>query len=156
MRVQDLMTPAPITCSWSDSADVPARIMWEHDCGIVPVLDADGQLAGAVTDRDLCMAAYLQGTPLAQIPVATCMTHGLSSCRPQDDVAKAERLMSEHQVHRLPVVDESGSLVGIISLGDIARQFSRRLQHQGASYLAEELVHTMAAISQPREDVRRA
>jgi CBS domain-containing protein len=153
MRVQDLMTPAPSTCRLGDSASMAARIMWERDCGIVPIVDASDRVVGVVTDRDLCMAAYFQGAPLSQIPLESCMTQGLAVVRPEDDLARAERLMSDRQVKRVPVIDDNGLLVGILSLGDVARRLpDGDGQASGrAVLLAEGVAQTVAAISQPRQ-----
>ena len=70
MQVKDVMTTSPGTCSVSDMANEAARIMWDRDCGSVPVIDAAGHVVGIVTDRDICMAAYFQGRPLSAIPLA--------------------------------------------------------------------------------------
>ena len=107
--------------------------------------------AACVTAQELA-PSHPAIAPLADILVESCMTHGLYVCRPDDDVAKAERLMSERQVHRIPVVDRENLLVGIVSVSDLARQFARELRADGMTYLAEELVQTMAAISRRRQD----
>ncbi len=96
--------------------------MWEHDCGIVPVVDGDGRVVGVVTDRDLCMAAHFQNRPLSDIPLAGVMAQEVCTCVADDDVVQAERVMAEKQIHRLPVVTDDGSLIGILSLADVARQ----------------------------------
>jgi CBS domain-containing protein len=135
-----------------DSAARAAQLMWDHDCGVIPVLNDQRLVVGVVTDRDLCMAGLFQAKPFSQIPLESCMANNVIVCHPDDDVAKAERLMSERQVKRVPVVDTEGALVGILSVGDVARQFSQKLNGNGPAYLAEELVHTVAAISQPRAE----
>jgi len=152
MRVQEIMTPAPATCGMHETADKAAQLMWDHDCGVVPIVNDQRRVVAVVTDRDLCMAALFQGKPLSHIPIDSCMASNLIVCHPEDDVAKAERLMSERQVKRVPVVNTEGTLVGILSVGDVARQFSQKLNGNGPAYLAEELVHTVAAISQPRAE----
>jgi len=148
MRVREIMSQQPHTCRVHDTAKRAAEIMWENDCGVVPVVDDDGRVCGIVTDRDLCMAAYFQGTALADIPVSAAMSREVISCSPDDPIAHAERLMSERQVHRLPVVDDRQSPVGVLSLSDVAR----RLGQTGTSRLQEgrEFLETVAAICQPR------
>jgi CBS domain-containing protein len=148
MRVREIMSPQPQTCRVHDTAKRAAEIMWEHDCGVVPVVDDDGRVCGIVTDRDLCMAAYFQGTTLADIPVSAAMSREVISCSPDDPIAHAERLMGERQVHRLPVVDDRQSPIGLLSLSDVAR----RVSQSGTSRLQEgrEFLETMAAICQPR------
>jgi CBS domain-containing protein len=149
-KVSDLMTQPVRSCSIHDAAVTPASLMWEHDCGMVPVVDDDGRLAGVVTDRDICMAAYLQGRPLSDIPIDTFMAPHVATCRPDDEVVWAEHLMSLRQVHRLPVVDNSGRPVGVLSLGDLARVAPVPMARRPGTDLGSDLLQTMAAISQPR------
>jgi len=121
MLVEALMTRPAHHCHEHDMLDVAARLMWEHDCGCVPVLDGSGELVGIVTDRDVCMAAYTRGLPLAAIRVDATMAHTLIVCRPEETVSAALRRMEAHDVRRLPVVGAHGQLVGILSLADVVR-----------------------------------
>ena len=86
MKVADLMTPDVRSCTIHDSLNAAARIMWDHDCGCAPVVDAHGKLVGIVTDRDICMAAYTQGAPLEAIPVERVMSPKVISCARTDDL----------------------------------------------------------------------
>jgi CBS domain-containing protein len=122
MKVQDLMTREVGACRPFDGADRGARIMWERDCGAVPVVDQDGRVVAMLTDRDLCMASLTQGRPLSDIMVSSAMSRSLWCCRPDDDVAQAETVMQARKVRRLPVVDADGRLLGILSLSDLARE----------------------------------
>lgn len=115
------MTTEVAACRPFDSVDRSAKVMWERDCGAVPVLDQEGRAIAMLTDRDICMAALTQGRPLGEIHVSSAMSRRLWSCRPQDDVKEAEKVMRAHQVRRLPVVDPEGKLVGVLSIGDLAR-----------------------------------
>jgi CBS domain-containing protein len=121
MKVEDLMTTDVGACRPFDSVDRSARIMWERDCGAVPVVDQEGRVVAMLTDRDICMAALTQGRPLEEIHVSSAMSRRLWSCRPQDDVKEAEKVMRTHQVRRLPVIDADGKLVGVLSISDLAR-----------------------------------
>jgi CBS domain-containing protein len=121
MKVQDLMTMEVGTCRAFDGADRGAQIMWERDCGAVPVLDQEGSVVAMLTDRDLCMAAMTQGRALSEIRVSSAMSRNLWSCRADDDLSQAEAVMRARKVRRLPVVDAGGKLLGILSLSDLAR-----------------------------------
>lgn len=121
MKVQDVMTGAPCSCKPTDALVVAARIMWEDDCGCVPVVDDHGALVGMVTDRDACMAAYTRGRRLDEIQVGSVMARQLCSCSPEDSLSEAERYMQEYQVRRLPVVDAHNRLVGVLSCNDLIR-----------------------------------
>ena len=136
MRVQQLMRRNVETCRATDGLNRAAQIMWEHDCGVVPVMAAGNGVArvvGMVTDRDVCMAAYTQGRRLQDIPVASAMSKRVCSCRPTDSLAVALKVMETNQVHRLPVVDQDDRLLGILSLADVARE----AQHEHGTTTAQ-------------------
>ncbi len=145
MKVADLMTREVRACTIHDSLNAAARIMWDHDCGSAPVVDAHGRLAGILTDRDIAMAAYTQGLPLAAIPVERVMARQVITCARGDDVEKAHRLMRTHEIHRLPVVDSRGRLLGILSLSDFVVRGDRAEPPQ-----AVELAETLSAIRRRR------
>jgi CBS domain-containing protein len=149
MQVKDLMTPSPSVCTPQDTTNEAAHIMWERDCGAVPVVDDRGRVVGMITDRDICIAAYFQGEPLSQIRVADVMSRELSTVRPEDDVTRAEHVMREHQIRRLPVVADGQLLVGILSVGDLALRVPRA---SGTRQPAEtqELLQVFSAVSEPR------
>ena len=87
--------------------------MWEFDCGIVPLIGDDGRLEGVIADRDVCMAAYTQGKPLAEIPVASEMSKHVIACRDGDTVDTAEHLMRDNRIGACPcstaTIGRSGS-----------------------------------------------
>lgn len=127
MKVENLMTREIQVCKAHETLNRAAQIMWERDCGFIPVIasNGDGALVGVVTDRDIAMATYIQGKPPLAIPLSSVMTRKLVCCHVEDDIAKAETLMRTNQVRRLPVIDLSGHLVGVLSLNDIAREVQR-------------------------------
>jgi CBS domain-containing protein len=152
MRVKDLMTSTVHICHERDMLDRPAQIMWDHDCGVVPVVNDDGRVVGMITDRDICMAAHFRGRPITAIQVGTVMSRELCACQPDDQVLDAERLMSSRQVHRLPILNTDGSLAGLLSISDIARRRPRQ-GGEGARQRTgwnAEIIETMAAIWEPR------
>ena len=155
MKVEQLMTKAVVCCTPGDTLNDAARIMWERDCGVVPVIGTDGsqRVIGMLTDRDICMAAYTQGQPLSRIRVRDVMSRGVQSCRPGQDVADVEGAMRDAQLHRLPVVDDAGQLLGVISLADIAREAAREARSKRQEVTVAEVGETLAAISPPRESV---
>jgi CBS domain-containing protein len=125
MRVEQVMSDRVFVCRSSDDASVAAAIMWNHDCGAVPVVDHAGLLVGIVTDRDLCMASYTRGQPLHAIPVGSVMGMSVHAARATDSVAEVEALMARHQVRRIPVIDTAGRPIGMVSVIDLARQALR-------------------------------
>ena len=146
MNANDLMTRGPRSVRSTDRLDAAARVLWEQDCGIVPVVDATNVLVGVVTDRDLCMASYTQGRPLDEIAVVGAMARQLRTCRPDDPITTVLAAMQQAQVHRLPVVDARGVLLGIVSINDIVRQ----AHHRPAAIDAASVVKTLALIGAPR------
>jgi CBS domain-containing protein len=120
MKVRELMTREVATCERTASLAEAARLMWERDCGVIPVTERDGTLCGVVTDRDLCMASYLRGQGLHDLRVAQTMSPEVHAVHEDDAVVKAHQLMRKQQVRRLPVVDGQGRVRGILSLNDIA------------------------------------
>jgi CBS domain-containing protein len=148
VRVQDLMKQNPVACYASDSLSHAAYLMWEHDCGMVPVIEAQGRLIGIITDRDICMATYTRGQPPAAITVEATMSRHVCVVSPADSLESAARRMAEHQVRRLPVV-EGGRLVGMLSLADVAR-YTKTIQGDNNLPVYLTLARVFAAISEDR------
>ena len=134
MQVKDLMNPSVITIEPGSSAALAARLISRHNVGALPVCGEDRRLRGVVTDRDIVLRCIAAEEDPAQTPVRDIMTRSCTTVSPQDDCREATRLMSLHQVRRLPVV-ENGKLVGVISLGDVAR--SGRFDMEAAQALCE-------------------
>lgn len=147
MKVREVMAHEVITCSERAALADAVKLMWEHDIGFVPVVAAEtGALIGVITDRDACISAWFQGKPLWDIPVAAAMSSRIASCREDAEVDEAEQIMSEFQVHRLPVMSAEGKLVGVVSLNDLAH----RAVQDANELLEEEVALTLGTISQPR------
>ncbi len=156
MKVEQLMTRNVRACEPDDPLSAAAQIMWEEDCGCVPVVShANGAatVVGMITDRDVCMAAYTQGRPLQATKVQSAMAKSLCTCRPTDAVSVALKVMRTNQLHRLPVVDAGDHLVGILSLTDVAREAARTGQRPG-DLSATALAATVEAIAERRAVAR--
>lgn len=147
MKIKDVMVRDVKTCTSADSLNRAAQLMWEHDCGVVPVVDADEHVIGIVTDRDVCMAAYTKGRTLHAIRVDEVMSRDVKSCRSDDDVAEAEALMCASRVRRVPVTDPLGRIAGIVSLNDLARAAAIRPAGDGVS--VDEIGRTLGSICRP-------
>ena len=155
MTVDALMTRDAKSCRPEDGLDVPARIMWDNDCGCVPVVDHDYRVVGVITDRDICMATYTRGAPPKALRVSSAMSRSVHACRPEDTVVVAEKIMRMHQVRRLPVTTAGGRLVGIVSINDLAQEAVREHAPPTREVSPEGLAETLAAICEPRM-LRRA
>lgn len=153
MKVEQLMTREVKVCTEADTLNRAAQLMWDSDCGCIPVISAngDGRLIGVVTDRDIAIAAYTQGKQLWAIPVGTAMAHEVIACHANDGVSQAEALMRDNRVRRLPVIDQNERLVGILSLNDIALEAQREAATgKRAEVTGEAVSETLASICQPR------
>jgi CBS domain-containing protein len=145
MRAADLMTRDPDTCYPLDSLNRAAQIMWERDCGSVPVVDGEGRLVGMITDRDVCMAAYTGGQRLCDGSVSHAMSGSVQACAADDPLEDVLRTMRVHQLRRLPVTSTYGRLVGLISISDLACKLPA-----SSAEAAAALLRTLAAVSTPR------
>lgn len=125
MKISEVMTPNPRTVKPGDDIQVAARIMRDEDAGSVPVIE-DGRVVGMVTDRDIVIRAVADGD--FDCTVDDVSSDNVVFAKPGMSTAEGMELMSEHQVRRLPVVDDDDHLVGIVSLGDVAVKDGRDAQ----------------------------
>jgi CBS domain-containing protein len=168
MKVRELMSSALFTCRPADSLAHAARLMWDHDCGLLPVLDRDGRVGAVITDRDVCMGACTRGRDLEALRVADSMSKTVVTCLADDDVTTAADRMVQHQLRRLPVVDAQGKPVGLLTLNDLAgaadhvpqlaRQALRVLTSVGRHRSSVPTASSPAATTKtsPRADAARA
>jgi CBS domain-containing protein len=150
--VADLMSPTPVTCRPDDDLATAAGRMRTHDHGALPVVDPDGYIAAMITDRDVCVAASIHARPLRELLVSSAMSSAVHTVRPSDALPDAMLVMKNHQLRRLPVVEHGGKLVGMITLGDLARAAGR----EGGGVTCEAVVATLAEIARPRSEAEMA
>jgi CBS domain-containing protein len=143
MRVRDLMTPDPASCTPDSTARDAAILMRDNDCGSLPVVESDSsrKLLGTVTDRDLAIRGLAEGKG-PDTRIRELMTEGPTSAAPDDEVEIVREVMVAQQVRRVPVVDENGVVVGIVAQADLARE-------EGAAS-DQEVGRIVEAISDPR------
>jgi len=126
MKCVDIMTRSPMICVPEDNVAVAIDLMWDNDCGCIPVVkDMDNkELVGIVTDRDIVMCTVKHmNMHHSQIRVSDCMSSPAIFCLPEDPIEKAIELMSEYKVRRMPIVDENQACLGIISQSDFLLKF---------------------------------
>jgi CBS domain-containing protein len=122
VKIREVMSRDPVCCVLTDSAQAVARILCDRNIGSVPVV-ADQQtkkLVGMITDRDLCCSVIAQGLDPKTTAIEKFITLAPVSCRDGENVESCERLMQQHQVRRIPVVDAEDRVIGIISQADLA------------------------------------
>jgi CBS domain-containing protein len=142
MNVSQLMNRSVETCGPDESLAEAAARMWNCDIGCLAVVDGDGAVVGMVTDRDVCMAALMEGRALHEIRVSRAMSKEVHCCAPSDSLIAAEEQMRSQQVRRLPVLDGDSRLVGMVS---------RHVGRKGRAVSAEEITVTLAAVSRARQ-----
>lgn len=148
--VHDAMRTRVQICAPTDTLARAAQIMWEKDVGCLPVCEPGRKVVAMLTDRDISMAAFMQWKHLAETTVESAMSRGVSTCSPDDELGQAEDIMRATQVRRLPVVDDNGVLVGLLSLGDVARYMRQHSPRGTASLAQQRVADTLAAICEPR------
>ncbi len=143
LRCEDVMSRHPRTCAPNDSLLDGIRLMKEIDVGFVPVCERpDGQLVGVFTDRDVALALARDDKP-SQLKVKDVMMRNPSTCAPGDDLQRCTQLMEQEQVRRVPIIDDTRSLVGVIAMADIARRAAHRQD------IETQIAHVEEAICQP-------
>src|SRR4051812_28902645 len=152
LEVSDLMTRNVASLRASEPLSTAAKMLWDEDCGAIPVLEDQGdRVVGMLTDRDICMATWSRNLAPSQIPAAQAMSRGLVYCSPTDSIDTAEGTMRSCQVRRLPVLDSAHRLLGILSITDIARVARERsLARPGFDISPLQVVDTLNMITEGR------
>src|SRR5262245_36484625 len=150
MKVKELMSVDVKSCREDADLATATKIMWDADCGIVPVVNDDRKVIGVVTDRDICVAAATRSMNPAGIRVRDVMSRTVATCTESDDARVALATIKDRRVLRLPVVDKQQRLVGVISLND---RGSRAECRRDAEIPGEEFLDAMKAICAHRQTV---
>jgi CBS domain-containing protein len=156
MNVSDLMTKNAISVTPDNKLSDAAHLMWEHDCGALPVIEpASGRVVGMITDRDICMACWSRGRAPSEVFVSDAMSQHLVHCHPSETIERAEIIMHANQIRRLPVVDADERLLGILSLADIARA-TEAAPKRDHGLSTQNLTTTLAGICRTRPAMTEA
>lgn len=142
MKVREIMTSDVKACRPETNLAEAVKLMWDRDCGVLPVVKTDGKVFGVITDRDICIAMATRGETADRIAVRDVTAGNAYTCLPEDDATAALQTMKAQRVRRLPVVDAEGRLQGILSLNDV-------VTHAGAASPAE-IVGTLTSICEHR------
>lgn len=142
-RVHDWMTRNVATVHPGDTVEHAARLMDENDCGALPVVHGNGRLIGVITDRDLVVRLLARGRDPLRARVGDAMTEDVHAVRMDEDADAALDLMARHKVRRIPVVDDRGLIVGMLSQADLARHTRNR------DIPPRHVAETLSEISEP-------
>ena len=146
MKIRDVMTKNVVSCGKDSNLAAAGALMWENDCGILPVVDETNKVIGVMTDRDICIALCTRNARPSDLTAREVATATTLSCSPNQDVRTALTTMREAKVHRLPVVDGGGILQGIVSLDDVVMCAQEKDGKGGTDVPLEDVVHTFQAV----------
>jgi len=150
MKVKEVMMGTPYYCGPQTNLGSATELMWNANCGFLPVEAPDGKVIGVVTDRDICMALGTRNRLAGDVFVGEVMTGNLCSCLPDDEIHVALQTMREGRLRRLPVIAKDGTLVGVISMDDILLRTEPTSLGQEPELSTDEVVRTYRAITQRR------
>ncbi len=148
MKVKEAMTPNPTAIWLTESLADAAKLMWENDCGVLPVIKDGRKVVGMITDRDICMAVAMRDRNPSSVSLEEVMTGQVYSVNPEDEIDQALEAMQEHKIRRLPVVNAEGELEGILSMNDVVLNAKTSDGARGSSIGYGDVVKTYQAICQ--------
>ena len=146
MKVKEAMTPNAKAIWLTESLSDAAKLMWENDCGVLPIIKDGRKVVGLITDRDICMASAMRDRNPSGISVEEVMTGKVFAVKPDDNVDQALEVMQQHQIRRLPVLNPEGELEGMLSMNDIVLHAKPRDEAPGDSIDYGDVVKTYQAI----------
>jgi CBS domain-containing protein len=154
MKVKDVMTRDVQVCTPDMNLAAAAMIMWENDCGCVPVMNPDDcRVIGVITDRDICIGVASKGRKASDITVTEVFSGNLYACNSEDNIRDALKLMRAEKVRRLPVISANGTLEGIVSMNDIVLHAEDARGKKMSELSYEDVSLTMKEICDHRRGV---
>lgn len=150
MKVKEVMSSNPKVCTLGDNLSAAAGLMWENDCGILPVVAEGGKVVGLITDRDICMAANLKNQRLSNLAVEDVISGAVYACKAEEDIRSALEIMQENKVRRLPVIAADGTLQGILSMNDVVLKAGEPKEKKAPELSYGAVVNAYKSICQHR------
>jgi CBS domain-containing protein len=153
MRIEELMNRFPATCGPDDTLREAQQKMQGGNCEFLPVIAGreSQRLVGVITDGDIRMAGQLGGRSLQRLRVRDAMAKQVYTCTLRDSLAEAEAIMQEVGIRRLPVVDESGRLLGVLSLTAVAYEAERESEAMSAQISAAHFGLAASRVHEPHQ-----
>ncbi|NNE99858.1 MAG: CBS domain-containing protein [Pyrinomonadaceae bacterium] len=142
MKVNNVMTKNVGFCRETDNLATAVGLMWQKDCGIVPILDTEDRVIGVITDRDVSIAVTTRNRAPSEISAAAMIIGKTITCSKNDSIKNVLKKMSKHQINRIPVVTKKGRLKGVISINDL-------LQMKKSKRFERQIFKTLKAIGKP-------
>jgi CBS domain-containing protein len=143
MKVKDVMTQSAVSCTTDTNVGAAVELLWVNNCGMLPVVGDDRKIQGVITDRDIAIAMGTRNRLPGEITVGEIATKNVLTCKPEDEIHEALQTMAEKQVRRLPVVDNEGISLGILSMDDIITHGDLGKWQGSCELSAEEIVRAL-------------
>lgn len=140
MKAQDVMTRDAQSCRPETSIAQAAVLMWDYDCGALPVVDDSNRVVGMITDRDIAIAASTKGRLATEITVGEVMSGNVYACATDEDIKSALNTMRREKVRRLPVISDGGKLAGILSINDFVLRADEARGRQAPEISYEDVI----------------
>jgi len=150
MKVKDVMMRTPAYCTMESNAGEAVETMWNRNCGLLPIVNAEMKVLGVVTDRDLCIALGTRNVPAGELPLASIATGKVFWCSAEEEIHSALATMAREKVRRLVVLDKDGRLEGILSMDDIVRHATEMAPGRFAELSYADVVMTLRSILELR------
>jgi CBS domain-containing protein len=146
MTVKDVMKTQLATCRLETNLAEATALMWDNDCGVLPVAGETGELVGIVTDRDICIALGTKNVRASDLCVRDVIKNHALVCKSSDDIHTALQTMREGRVRRLPIVNDDALLEGIVSMDDVVLNAQHGDGKMGSGISYGDVVTTLQAI----------
>jgi CBS domain-containing protein len=149
MKVKDVMMGTPASCTVETNLGAAVAILWDRNCGILPVLNAQEKVVGVVTDRDMCIALGTRNRLAGEISVGQVTSGKVFACKPDDDIRAALTTMAQAKVRRLPVINDGGKLEGILSMDDVVAHSEARIPGKTSELSHDDVLDTLKKLYRP-------
>lgn len=146
MKVKDVMMGTPTSCTAETNLGAAVEILWNRNCGILPIVNAQQKVVGVVTDRDMCIALGTRNRLAGEIAVSQVTSGKVFACKPDDDVRAALATMAQAKVRRLPVINADGKLEGILSMDDVVAHSEARIPGKTSELSHDDVVDTLKKV----------
>lgn len=149
MKVKDLMNRMTATCTPETDLGTAVEMLWNHNCGMLPIVNAQKIVVGVLTDRDICLALGTRNQVAGNITAKEVKQGEVFTCMPEDDLSEALATMARARVRRLPVVDISGALEGVLSMDDVLVHSEPESTTRADGISHAEVVDTLKQVYRP-------
>jgi CBS domain-containing protein len=149
MKVKEVMMRTAASCSRETNLGTAVEILWDRNCGILPIVDAEQRVIEVVTDRDICIALGTRNRLPGDITVGEVASGRLFACGPEDEIRSALATMAQAKVRRLPVITADGKLEGILSMDDVVMHSEARSGRGPSGLSHDEVVETLKEVYRP-------